>query len=478
MKKIYYLFLFLVILMSLLGILETKSFYNTKEKIRNDVFNELLKNVETTSKNIATYINENYELENIKKSPKIKEKIDSYLSSFIGNNYKNLFIVYPYNEKFFVALADGSKKDKFDFKERFQPLAKKEWQKLRNEKQPIYFKQNIKDIWVTYLYPVNNKDLKYIIVIDFSTKPLLLINRSLDNLKSNVVLFSVILIISILILIGFFIYDYKRQDKMQRLVEELKNLNDSLEERVKEEVEKNRQKDKRLIDQARLALMGELLSMVAHQWRQPLNSIGGIVSNLKLDIALGEVDDTKLDKTLHKIERIILHLSHTIDDFRRFYRQYDEKDLTTIKISKIIKETLSIISYSLTNNKIKLKLHIKDDVEIKIIPNRLKQVILNIIKNGIDALIENRVQNPYIQIDVTYDSILKIEISDNAGGIPEDIKDKIFDPYFTTKNEKNGTGIGLYMSKMIIEKLNGDIIVSNSDKGAVFLIELKGEDGN
>jgi len=259
----------------------------------------------------------------------------------------------------------------------------------------------------------------------------------------------------------------------------IKELNDTLEEKVESEVEKNRQKDKQLMMQSRMALMGELLSMIAHQWRQPLNTIGGIVSNLKLDIMLGEFDEKKLGGVLDKIENLILHLSHTIDDFRKFYREENENDYKSIKISKIIDETLNITMPSFKTHNIELILNIKNDDEIYTMPNRLKQVFLNIIKNGLDSIKERDIENPYIKIEVfKEDDKLIIEIKDNAKGIDEDIKDKIFDPYFTTKDEKNGTGIGLYMSKMIVEKLNGKIFAYNDEFGAVFRIELKDNNGS
>ena len=482
MKKIYYVFSLLLVLMIGLSVFEINSFQKTKEKIKTDIFDDLVINVKSLAKNISIYIDKNYKLSLLKNDENTKNKVDTYLSSFISHNYKNMFIVYKKpNSKFFIALADGSKKEKFDFKETFEPLNKKEWEKVLKNKKPIYFKQKIKDIWMTYLYPVldNNNNLKYIIVTDFSTKPLSLVSRNLDLFRSNVVAFTIVIFISIIILLVFLVYDYKRQHEMQHLVEELKLLNETLEEKVKNEVEKNRQKDKQLMMQSRMALMGELLSMIAHQWRQPLNTIGGIVSNIKLDIMLGEFQQDKLSQTLDKIENLILHLSHTIDDFRKFYREENDNDYKTIKISKLIDETLNITSSSFQNNHIKIILNIKDDIEIYTMPNRLKQVFLNVIKNGLDSIKEREVQNPYIKIDVFKENDNAIiEIKDNAKGIDKEIIDKIFDPYFTTKDEKNGTGIGLYMSKMIIEKLNGRIIAYNDEVGAVFRIELKENNGN
>jgi len=474
MKKVYYIFFLLVLLMIGLSILEIYSFKNTKEKIKTDILNELVLDVDSLAKNIAHHL-EYYSLKKLKNEQSLKDNIDNYLKSFVTNNYKNVFIVYPkQNTQFFVVLADGSKKDKFDFKETFEPLQKKYWEEVINTKKPIYFQQKIKDIWMSFLYPVvKNNELKYIIVIDFSTKPLMLVNRNLEMFKSNVILFSGVIFISIIILLVFLIYDYTRQHKMQHLIQELKELNDTLEDRVKEEVAKNREKDNQLVLQSRLALMGELLSMIAHQWRQPLNAIGGIISNLKLDITFGELNESHIKETTQKIEKLILHLSHTIDDFSKFYREEDENQFEKIEISKIIDESLNIIIASIKNNNIDLQLDIKNNEVIYIMPNRLKQVILNLIKNSLDALKEREIKNPYIKIEVFKNDNLIIEIKDNAGGIDESIIDKVFEPYFTTKDEKNGTGIGLYMSKMIIERMGGKLMVENDTDGAKFSIELK-----
>jgi len=481
MKKIYYLFLFLVLLFLSLSIVEIKSFFQIKQKIQQDILTELLLNVNSISQNIAIYLSKNYSLNQLKNNPKIKNQVDSYLNSFLGHNYKNLFIVYPKkNSKFFTVLADGSRKDKFDFKETFEPLQKEKWQKLLSNKHPIYFKQNIKNIWMSYLHPVFiNKKLAYIIVIDFSTKPLILVNKNLNIFKSNVILFGALILISIIILMIFFIYDYKRQQDMQNLINELKKLNDTLEEKILEEVAKSRQKDKQLMLQSRLALMGELLSMIAHQWRQPLNTIGSVVSNLKLDILFNEITEKKLEESIEKIEKLIMHLSHTIDDFSNFYREDTQNEFVNVKIEQILNDTINIILPSINNNNVKLIKNIRYNKNIYIMPNRLKQVLLNLIKNSLDAIKENKVKEPFIEVDVFEDKgKVVIEVTDNAGGIQDDILDKVFDPYFSTKDAKNGTGIGLYMSKMIIEKLNGSLSVYNKKEGVVFRIELKANYGD
>ena len=472
----FWFFPALVILMVILSLFVFTNFNDTKQKIKNDIFQETLQNVRFVAKHITKFINKNFDFEELKKTPFLKLKVDEYLNSFITPNYKNIFILYPKNNSF-IALADGSEIDTFDFQEKFEPLNKSKWIEVLKTKKPLYFKQDIKDIWTTFLYPVvRDNQVKYILVIDFSTKPVQLVENSLSILKNNVEVFIAAIFISIIVLIMFIVYDYKRQKQLTKLIFQLKDLNNTLEERVKEELEKNAQKDKQLELQSRMALMGELLSMIAHQWRQPLNTLGGIISNLKLDLVLGSFNKDNLNETLNKMENIILHLSTTIDDFRKFYRE--DNQLIKIKISKVINDSINIVMPSLKVHNIELFIETKDDFEIKTMPNRLKQVLLNIIKNASDVLIERKIDKPYVKITIIKEDNYIILIQDNAGGIKKDIIDKIFDPYFTTKDIKNGTGLGLYMSKIIIEKLNGKLEVYNDKNGAVFKIELKEIDGN
>jgi signal transduction histidine kinase len=253
----------------------------------------------------------------------------------------------------------------------------------------------------------------------------------------------------------------------------LKEANKNLEKKVQEELAQIREKDKQLIHQSRLAQMGEMINMIAHQWRQPLSSINSTINNLIFKLKFEqEVDKDLFEQELKLIENYSQHLSETIDDFRNFFKK--NKNLTSISIKSLFEDTLNIAKVSLENKNISVKIDYLCDIEIKTYPNEIKQVLLNLIKNAQDALIENNIKNPYISIYTRCDEnnvILIIE--DNAGGIPNDIIEHIFDPYFSTKLEKDGTGLGLYMSKTIIqEHCNGKLDVENSDFGAKFTIKL------
>ena len=255
---------------------------------------------------------------------------------------------------------------------------------------------------------------------------------------------------------------------------ELEEINKTLEEKIKIEVEKSREKDQALIQQSKLAQMGEMIAMIAHQWRQPLGAITAAANDLILKITFGKYDAKYFDKKLKNITDLSQHLSKTIDDFRGFYKK--DKEKIEILLSDIVKDVLNIVAVSIKNKNIEIITEFHSDKKVYTYPNEVRQVVLNLIKNAEDILLEKGVKNPYIKIktfDIENNSCL--EVSDNGGGVPKNIIDKIFDPYFSTKTKKDGTGLGLYMSKIIIEEhCNGTLSVSNSEEGAIFRIEFKG----
>ncbi len=252
---------------------------------------------------------------------------------------------------------------------------------------------------------------------------------------------------------------------------ELQNLNYTLEERIKKEVSKNRKKDQLLMQHTRLAQMGEMINMIAHQWRQPLNAISTTASGLRLKNSVGQYDKEFFDKNLKKIEDYTRHLSNTIEDFRNFFKP--NKKTETISIKEMIEKALSILEVSLKNHNIKVLKDYKDSAKIKTYVNEVMHVILNIIKNAEDVITERKIEEGIVEIRTKEEKGYHIiEIKDNGGGIDKNIIDRIFDPYFSTKKKK-GTGIGLYMSKIIIEDhCKGEIEVENTENGALFKIKL------
>ncbi len=253
---------------------------------------------------------------------------------------------------------------------------------------------------------------------------------------------------------------------------ELEEVNASLASRVAQEVSKNREKDKQIMQQSRLAQMGEMISMIAHQWRQPLAAISSSSTAINLKSKLNKLDKETTIELSDNIINYSKHLSDTINDFRDFFRPNKEKLETSY--DELIKSVLMIIEMSITNKNIKLIQELESHESFNTYPNELKQVILNLIKNAEDVLVENNIKNPYIKIK-TYlqNNRYILEVSDNGGGIEDAIMKQIFDPYFSTKTKKDGTGLGLYLSKTIIEKhCGGKLSVCNSSDGAVFKIEL------
>ncbi len=262
-------------------------------------------------------------------------------------------------------------------------------------------------------------------------------------------------------------------DARKEAERQLEQLTKTLRQKVDEEVKKSRQKDQAMLQQTKLAQMGEMISMIAHQWRQPLTAISAISNDLTMKIMLNKYDKDYFNQKLKNLANLSQHLSKTIDDFRNFYKE--DKRKTEILYLSVVKNALNIVSISIKNKNIELITDFNCHKKVNTYPNELQQVILNLIKNAEDVLLENKVEKPYIHIK-TYDddSWSYLEVSDNGGGIKEDIMDKIFEPYFSTKTKKDGTGLGLYMSKTIIEEhCDGKLIVSNSEDGAVFKIALK-----
>ncbi len=258
----------------------------------------------------------------------------------------------------------------------------------------------------------------------------------------------------------------------------LKKLNYELEQQVKKQVSVMRQKDIILNQQSKLAAMGEMLGNIAHQWRQPLSAISTLASGIRVQKEVGVLDDAQLDKDLVGIVESTKILSNTIDDFRNFYSR--DKSIQNFYIKNTVQKVLSLISANLTNHKIEVIQKI-DEIELQSYENELIQVILNIINNAKDAL-QNEKKRKLIFIEASKkNNLLILKIYDNAGGIPNKIFNRVFEPYFTTKFKSQGTGIGLYMTKNIIDSsLNGKIEVENKEfsyenenyKGALFKIEL------
>lgn len=239
-----------------------------------------------------------------------------------------------------------------------------------------------------------------------------------------------------------------------------------------------KKKDELMMVQSRHAAMGEMIGMIAHQWRQPISIISMIANNILLDAALNNFDVNKAESYSKDIIEQTQHLSKTIDDFRNFFKP--DKSVLNINLKHVMEEVFSIVKDSLKNNSIKFNISYESETEIKGYPRELMQVFVNIINNAKDALVFKKVKDAFIEVNVYEDDkYINTKICDNGGEIPKDILFKIFDPYFTTKDEKTGTGLGLYMSKMIVEDhLKGIIDVVNIKNGVCFIVRLPKNEGS
>ncbi len=253
---------------------------------------------------------------------------------------------------------------------------------------------------------------------------------------------------------------------------QLDEINRSLESRIESAVSELRNKDDLLIQESRLTSMGEMISNIAHQWRQPLNNIGLIVQGLQLAIKSNELTVQELDDDIAETMNNLQQISETIDDFRNFFSY--EEDAKTMMINEIMSRLLSFIEPSLKRIGISVELENEPEVTAEGYPNEYMQAVLNIMLNARDVMLDNQVEQPLIHVRIFQENGHSVvTVCDNGGGINEDVLPKIFDPYFTTKEQKTGSGIGLYMAKMIVEKkMHGSLTARNVNGGAEFRIEV------
>ncbi|MDD2540196.1 MAG: PAS domain S-box protein [Desulfuromonadaceae bacterium] len=260
-------------------------------------------------------------------------------------------------------------------------------------------------------------------------------------------------------------------ERTRELIAALQNVEKESSRRI-QAVEALREKEQLLIQQSRQAAMGEMIGNIAHQWRQPLNTLGLIIQTLRAFHGTPDFTKALLDESVTKAMEIIQHMSKTIDDFRNYFKP--EKEKADFNVYEAVASTVSLLEGSLQNPKITVEIITKDNPVIHGYQNEFAQVVINIVVNARDAITEKGIADPKVIITIgSEDGSAVVTVSDNAGGVPEEIMDKLFDPYFTTKGPDRGTGVGLFMSKAIIEKnMGGRLSVRNTGSGAEFRIEL------
>jgi len=311
------------------------------------------------------------------------------------------------------------------------------------------------------------------------------INARMMDLNGKQVIFSVIRDIT------------ERKQVEQALQEKTRQLEDltrNLEKKVAEEIAVRMKNERMMMQQSKLAAMGEMLGAIAHQWRQPLNVVGLIVQRIEDAYARGKLDREYLEETVEKAMSQILHMSKTIDDFRSFYKP--DKEKTVFDAMRAVGDVLSLVSAQLAADNIIYRLtchtHGKTfeneadvvfcaEIAVEGFRNEFEHAILNLVNNARDAIIDKKARGGIVASERGllsfdfYDANGKviIKVSDNGGGIPLEAMGSLFDPYFTTKEATKGTGLGLYLSKVIVEDhMQGTLSADNTEEGAIFTIEL------
>lgn len=272
-----------------------------------------------------------------------------------------------------------------------------------------------------------------------------------------------------------FITDISEQKELeQALIEQQRSINElntDLTRRVEAEVQSNREKDHIMYQQARLASMGEMVANIAHQWRQPLNIIALIMQDFYISGQLGTLDSEKLEKEYTRANSVLQYMSNTIDDFRTFFRHNDEGE--RFYVNSAIDSVLTLVSKTMEHNSIEISMNIEDDITVFGHKNEFVQAVINLINNAREA-ITARTKSGHIEIKAYADGTnVKITVQDSGGGINEKDIEQIFEPYFTTKHQSQGTGLGLYMShQIIVNNMNGSIYAKNREEGTCFYISL------
>ena len=267
----------------------------------------------------------------------------------------------------------------------------------------------------------------------------------------------------------------RAEEQMKAKNEELREAYRELERETGERfqaLEQLRQREQMLVQQSRLAAMGEMIANIAHQWRQPLNILGLQAQELPIMLKAGHFTPEYLETSVQKMMEAISYMSRTIDNFRNFFSPGKER--VDFRVRETLDKTLSLLDVSMREARIAMKVVAGSDPVVNGYPNEYSQVLLNILINAKDAFATREAPDAAITIEVgTEDGRSVVVISDNAGGVPPEILHKIFDPYFTTKGPERGTGLGLYISKMIIEKnMGGSLTAENVNGGARFRIVL------
>ena len=267
-------------------------------------------------------------------------------------------------------------------------------------------------------------------------------------------------------------YNLELERQVAERTHDLDELNRTLDQRVRDEIAKRKEHEQLLIHQSRLAAMGEMMGNIAHQWRQPLNALSLVMQNMRLQYHTGQLTEQSMERMQAKSEQLVQTMSTTIDDFRNFFKP--GKRAEVFNLARAMRASVSIMEGVFINRNIVLTIECDESINLVGMAGEFSQVVLNLLSNAKDALIDSGQTSPQVWLRATHvKEYIQIDVEDNGKGIAPDIINKVFEPYFTTKEEGKGSGIGLYMSKMIVENnMNGRLEVANIAGGTRFTISL------
>jgi len=471
----YWIFLFTAIIISVSALFLFFSFEDTKNTIHNMIFKRMIKDISALSNNykkeLLYYLPKDVNwYDFLKKHPELQQHLQHDLSLLSTKDMKYVYLLGKENNRY-VFLADGSISDRAEFGESFEPLNKKKFQIL---KPHYFFHKKLKSIFLTYINPVvvDNR-IKAVIVTDVSIGFIRFIRFMLENLTKDIYIIIFFSVLFVFVLISFSYFDFKREKEKEKLLKKLEKANITLEEKVREKVKELRQKDALIMNQSKLVALGEMLNMIAHQWRQPLNALSASAIHLELKVQMANINKDDVIKFTKFVQTESQRLSKTIDDFMNFSKP-DEKE-EEFYLKDVIDSISDMIKVQLQNHNINMKINIYEYLKIKSYKKIIEHILLNLVSNARDALDDVDIPNKEIKIyTIQDDEFIKIVVYDNAGSIPKNLMDRIFNPYFTTKEEGKGTGLGLYMSKKLAEeKLKGELYFENKENGVEFILKLK-----
>ncbi|MFK2821599.1 ATP-binding protein [Arcobacter sp. YIC-80] len=456
------------------------------QSLQNKANRYYFKNVSKMKKNDVWFSNIDLNIEHGHLEIPYKPVVRVATPLIIQGNFKGILIINIFMEELLKNITNSSLYDIYLTDDNGYYLKHK-----NKEFDWSYYnsKKTLKDDFdIRFIYKIKeNKDSSFVYNKNIFVQTLNLDNQKLNLImlekeesieevenNNNTMIVAILIFATIMSLLFTFIFTRKLEGLFKLVVSQADKLHDlatNLDNKVVLKTFEIAKKDRLLQNQSKLAELGDMIGNIAHQWRHPLTRLSLTLQNLRAYKKKNRMSDEMFDEAMSNSLYQIEFMSNTIDNFKNFYKK-DEKKSDFI-VREAVENVLNIIGAVLEHSNIKLNINCQEKVTLHGNKNEFSQVLMNLIINAKDAIDENKIENGKIDINISKTKeYKKIEVSDNAGGVPSCLIEEIFNPYFTTKEEK-GTGIGLYLSKAIIEdKMNGKLLVVNKEQGAVFTILL------